>query len=237
MKRDQINWERSGGLGWERRGEERRGKERREGHLWHGWSSLGARGSWGPLDRRQPSRDAETITQHQIQCTEDRGMEGDEEKWMGAPPPSAVSWTMRIKLLLFLNSEKKKRQDDKDTIPPGSLWLGAECRGREARMEGGRGGSRRREEAGGGRGSIIKLIPSQFPLGANVKPNQCLVCQRCSSPRHRLTIEASRGRHTSHFQSASSGPGLRAGGRGEERQCPSRCVGFIEQIRLSMAIG
>lgn len=79
------------------------------------------------------------------------------------PSPSAVSWTMRIKLLLFLNSEK--RQDDKDTVPPGSpwlwLWLGAELRG------GGREGvRRRRREAGGGRGSIIKLIPSQFPLGA-----------------------------------------------------------------------
>ncbi|TNN64077.1 hypothetical protein EYF80_025695 [Liparis tanakae] len=57
------------------------------------------------------------------------------------PSPFAVSWTMRIKLLLFLNS--KKRQDDKDTIPPGSpwLWLGAELR------RGGKEGRREEEEA------------------------------------------------------------------------------------------
>lgn len=30
-------------------------------------------GSWGPFDRRQPSREAETITQHQIQHTEMEG--------------------------------------------------------------------------------------------------------------------------------------------------------------------
>lgn len=38
--------------------------------------TLSVWGSWGPLDRRQPSREAETITQHQIQCT---GMEGWRE--------------------------------------------------------------------------------------------------------------------------------------------------------------
>ncbi|TWW69062.1 hypothetical protein D4764_19G0008610 [Takifugu flavidus] len=81
-----------------------------------------------------------------------------------------VSWTMRIKLLLFLNSEK--RQGDKDTIPPGSPWLRPGAELHEGGREGGSGregagGRRRQEEAGGGgRGSIIKLIPSQFPLGA-----------------------------------------------------------------------
>lgn len=56
------------------------------------------------------------------------------------PPlsPSAVSWTIRIKLLLFLNSGK--RQGDKDTIPPGSPGCGWELRkgeegGREEVME------------------------------------------------------------------------------------------------------
>lgn len=65
------------------------------------------------------------------------------------PSPSAVSWTMRIKLLLFLNSEK--RQDDKDTIPPGSpwLWLGAELR-RGGREGGKEGRSKEEEEEAGG---------------------------------------------------------------------------------------
>lgn len=81
------------------------------------------------------------------------------------PSPSAVSWTMRIKLLLFLNSEK--RQDDKDTIPPGSPGYGWELQLRRGGRKGGKEGrSKDEEEAGGGRGSIIKLIPSQFPLGA-----------------------------------------------------------------------
>lgn len=82
------------------------------------------------------------------------------------PSPSAVSWTMRIKLLLFLNSEK--RQDDKDTIPPGSPGCGWELsRGEEGGSEGGKEGREGGgKEAGGGRGSIIKLILSQFPLGA-----------------------------------------------------------------------
>lgn len=43
-------------------------------------------GSWGSLDRRQPSGEAETIMQHQIQCTEMEGqteMRRIEEGWMG----------------------------------------------------------------------------------------------------------------------------------------------------------
>ncbi|KAI9528121.1 hypothetical protein NQZ68_023101 [Dissostichus eleginoides] len=88
------------------------------------------------------------------------------------------------------------------------------------------------------------------PPGRSVNPNQCLVWQRCSSPRHRLTMEASLGRHTSHFQSASSRTGLRAGGRGEAQQStsnpvplPLRSAGFIEpsksvsQWRLAEAEG
>lgn len=73
---------------------------------------------------------------------------------------------MRIKLLLFLNSEK--RQDDKETIPPGSPWLRPGAELHEERREGRREqeDGRMEGEAGGGRGSIIKLIPSQFPLGA-----------------------------------------------------------------------
>lgn len=50
------------------------------------------------------------------------------------------------------------------------------------------------------------------PPGRSVKPNQRLAWQRCSSPRHRPTMEASLGRHTSHFQSASSRTGLRVKG-------------------------
>lgn len=68
------------------------------------------------------------------------------------------------------------------------------------------------------------------PPGRSVKPNQCLVWQRCSSPRHRLTMEASLGRHTSHFQSASSRTGLRAGGRGEAQQSTSNVQTLIKKI-------
>lgn len=50
-----------------------------------------------------------------------------------------------------------------------------------------------------------------LPPGCSVKPNQCLVWQCCLSPRHQLTMEESLGRHTSHFQSASSRTGLKAG--------------------------
>lgn len=50
------------------------------------------------------------------------------------------------------------------------------------------------------------------PPGRSVKPNQRLAWQRGSSPRHRLTMEVIPGRHTSHFQSASSRTGLRARG-------------------------
>lgn len=71
------------------------------------------------------------------------------------------------------------------------------------------------------------------PPGRSVKPNQCLVWQRCSSPRHRLTMEASLGRHTSHFQSASSRTGLRARGpRGKGRQCTPKVQILIKNLRV-----
>lgn len=50
------------------------------------------------------------------------------------------------------------------------------------------------------------------PPGRSVKPHQRLAWQRGSSPRHRLTMEVILGRHTSHFQSGSSGTGRRARG-------------------------
>lgn len=62
------------------------------------------------------------------------------------------------------------------------------------------------------------------PPGRSVKPNQCLVWHCCSSPRHRLTMEASLGRHTSHFQSASSGTGLRARGPHGGTTIPLKCL-------------
>lgn len=71
------------------------------------------------------------------------------------------------------------------------------------------------------------------PPGRSVKPNQCLVWQRCSSPRHRLTMEASLGRHTSHFQSASSRTGLRARGpRGKGQQCTPNVQILIKNLRV-----
>lgn len=90
---------------------------------------------------------------------------------------------MRIKLLLFLNSEK--RQGDKDTIPPGSPWLrpGAELH------EGGReGGSRREEEAGGGRrrqGVHHKINPFTVSSGCKV---------RYEADMSNETVQSSKGR-------------------------------------------
>lgn len=59
------------------------GEER--GHLWHGWRPSVCEGSWGPLDRRQPSREPETITQLQIQYRE---MEG----WQRRGGPRRGGW-------------------------------------------------------------------------------------------------------------------------------------------------
>lgn len=52
------------------------------------------------------------------------------------PSPSAVSWTMRIKLLLFLNSENGRTTKTLFLLGPW-LWLGAELRrgGREGGKE------------------------------------------------------------------------------------------------------
>lgn len=70
------------------------------------------------------------------------------------------------------------------------------------------------------------------PPGRSVKPNQCLVWQRCSSPRHRLTMEASLGRHTSHFKSASSRTGLRARGPRGGTTMRLKCLNSHKKISL-----
>lgn len=70
------------------------------------------------------------------------------------------------------------------------------------------------------------------PPGRSVKPNQCLVWQRCSSPRHRLTMEASRGRHTSHFKSASSRTGLRARGPRGGTTIRLKCLNSHKNVSL-----
>lgn len=60
--------------------------------------------------------------------------------------------------------------------PRGCGWGGEEG-GKE------RGGAGGVGEAGGGRGSIIKLIPSQFPLGAKWDMRQTCLMKRCSHLR------------------------------------------------------
>ncbi len=83
------------------------------------------------------------------------------------PSPSVVSWTMRIKLLLFLYSEK--RQDDKDTVPPGSSGCGWELSWGE---EGGKEGRSEEEEEGGGRrrqGVHHKINPFTVSSGCKVR--------------------------------------------------------------------
>lgn len=63
------------------------------------------------------------------------------------------------------------------------------------------------------------------PPGRSVKPNQRLAWQRGSSPRHRRTMEVILGRHTSHFQSASSRTALRARGpRGGTTMLLKKCL-------------
>lgn len=62
------------------------------------------------------------------------------------------------------------------------------------------------------RGKKEQEKSSFSPPGRSVKPNQRLAWQHGSSPRHRLTMEVILGRHTSHFQSASSRTALRARG-------------------------
>lgn len=71
-----------GGIDEEERMGERERERERASLAW--LETLSVRGSRGPLDRRQPSREAETITQHQIQrtemegCTAARGHRGRE---------------------------------------------------------------------------------------------------------------------------------------------------------------
>lgn len=78
------------------------------------------------------------------------------------------------------------------------------------------------------------------PPGRSVKPNQRLAWQRGSSPRHRLTMEVILGRHTSHFQSASSRTGLRARGpRGATTMLSEKYLNsyYIKKILYVVRIG
>ena len=79
------------------------------------------------------------------------------------PSPSAVSWTMRIKLLLFLNSENGRTTK---TIPPGSLAVAGSWV--EERRE---GRSKEEEEEGGRRrqGVHHKINPFTVSSGCKVR--------------------------------------------------------------------
>lgn len=70
------------------------------------------RGSWGPLDRRQPSREAQTIKQHQIQCTE---MDGDEEAQRGGFIGGAAGGDARPKCTV--EERWRTRQGEEKTRP------------------------------------------------------------------------------------------------------------------------
>lgn len=109
-------------------------------------------------------------------------------------------------------SEKKKME----SILERKVWE----KGKPERFKRSRGSWRAEEGPFIQKGSLLLIKEekkeqkkSSFsPPGRSVKPNQCLAWQCCSSPRHRPTMEASLGRHTSHFQSASSRTSLRVKG-------------------------
>lgn len=69
-------------------------------------------GSWGPLDRRQPSREAETIMQLQIQYRE-RWRDGRDEEDRGGPRrggwESAERWRTATRRRLDLSPGRNRK--------------------------------------------------------------------------------------------------------------------------------